>query len=100
MKVRKSLGAFALAAAAIGVAAGCSSSTDTVSEATSKASTAIESAVGEATNAVIGLQNSDAQAIIRKAVDPATGITEIDAVVDHISSDAGSDGVAAFSGRR
>ncbi len=82
MKVRKTLAALALAAAAVATAAGCSSSTDTVSEATSKASTAIESAVGEATNAVVGLQTSDAQVIIRKAVDPATGMDQIDTVVD------------------
>lgn len=89
MKVRKSLAAFALAAAAVATAAGCSSSNDTVSDATNKASAAVESAsaavqsaVGDATNAVVGLQTSDAQVIIRKAVDPATGMTDINTVVD------------------
>lgn len=89
MKIRKSVAAVALAAAALFVTTACSDTPDSVDEATSQVSTAVETAVSEAETAakdavdeVTGLSNSDAQEILRKAVDPATPAEEIDEVVD------------------
>ncbi|MGV9827726.1 MULTISPECIES: DUF4878 domain-containing protein [unclassified Gordonia (in: high G+C Gram-positive bacteria)] len=81
MKLRTSVVAALMAGATVIAVAGCSDS-DTVSDATSKASTAIASKASEAAAAVAGLTNSDAQEILRKAVDPNTSATDLETVVD------------------
>ncbi|MGV9713840.1 DUF4878 domain-containing protein [Gordonia sp. NPDC003424] len=111
MKVRKSLAAGLLAASTLLVVAGCSSDNGTPTVDTNKASAilssgaakasemagsaaakasaaagsateAAKSAASNATNAAIGLTNEDAQAILRKAVDPATSQADLATVVD------------------
>ncbi|AZG48361.1 DUF4878 domain-containing protein [Gordonia insulae] len=83
MNVRKTLAAALLAGATVLVVAGCSDdTTDTVSSAANDASAAVASAASDAKQAVVGLKTDDAQVILRKAVDPATSSTELDAVVD------------------
>ncbi|GAA1479905.1 hypothetical protein GCM10009624_03450 [Gordonia sinesedis] len=88
MKLRKSVAAAALAGAAVFVVAGCSGD-NTVGDATSKVSAAAESAADKAGSAadraeaaIDGLSNSDAQNIIRTAVNPATPSADLDKVVD------------------
>ena len=89
MKIRKSVAAITLAGAALLVATGCSESSDTVDEVTSQVSTAVETGVSKAETAasdavdeITGLSNSDAQEILRKAVNPDTPAEQIDEVVD------------------
>ncbi|GAC66286.1 hypothetical protein [Gordonia soli] len=82
MKLRKSVAALAVAGAAVFVAAGCSSSTDSVDEVTSQASTAIESAADKVTDAVSGLDADGAQKTLRIAVDPNTTSEDLDKAVD------------------
>ncbi|ATD71963.1 MULTISPECIES: DUF4878 domain-containing protein [Gordonia] len=103
MKIRKSVAAITLAGAALFVATGCSDSSDTVDEATSKVSTAVESAAsevstaaGDAIDQVTGLNESKAQDILRKAIDPATPAEEIDKVVD-VSNPVTKTTVIAFA---
>lgn len=82
MKVRKSAVAALLASSAMLAVAGCSSDSDTVSDATSKASAAVAGAASEAKEAVVGLKTDEAQDILRKAVDPATTPDDLDKIVD------------------
>ncbi|MDJ0025650.1 DUF4878 domain-containing protein [Gordonia alkanivorans] len=103
MKIRKSVAAITLAGAALFVATGCSDSSDTVDEATSKVSTAVESAAsevstaaGDAVDEITGLNESKAQDILRKAIDPATPAEEIDEVVD-VSNPVTKTTVIAFA---
>lgn len=88
MKLRKSLASAALAGAAVFVVAGCSGD-NAVSDATDRVSTAAESAADKAGSvadqaeaAISGLTNSDAQNILRTAVNPDTSSADLDNVVD------------------
>lgn len=89
MKVRKSLAAALLASSAVLLAAGCSSDNNTVTSATNKASeiagsvtSAAKDAASNAKQAIVGLDNAEAQNIFRKAVDPATSDADLEKVVD------------------
>lgn len=103
MKIRKSAAAIALTGAALLVATGCSESSDTVDEVTSKVSTAVESGVSKAETAakdavdeVTGLSKDDAQSILRTAIDPNTPENEIDSVVD-VTNPATKPAIIAFA---
>lgn len=94
MKLRKSFAVAAIAGAVVLGAAACSSDSDSVSDVTSQVSEAVTDGASEASEAVSdaaddaedavtgGLSDSNAQEILRKAVDPATSADELDAVVD------------------
>ena len=91
MKLRKSVAAAALAAAALFVVAGCSEETtenaknaasSAVDNAGSKVTSAAQSISSEVANAVPGLRKSDAQSILDKATNPNTPADELDSVVD------------------
>ncbi|ACY22913.1 hypothetical protein Gbro_3729 [Gordonia bronchialis DSM 43247] len=91
MKLRKSIGAAALAAAALFVVAGCSE--ESTENAKNAASSAVENAGSKVTSAaqsisskvaqeVAGLSKSDAQGILDKATNPDTSDADLEKVVD------------------